>query len=135
MQVREHEVRVAPHSVRRTVVDEPQAAALQEEGAGGDQDQGAVLDVEGLEGEATDRQRFAPLLPRGSNSRRFAAPLCSSQAFKITKAAAVTLQATMRRVVQQAKFRVALKESQEEKKLENQLVALQKKLAQEEERR
>ncbi|GMH97992.1 hypothetical protein TrST_g1244 [Triparma strigata] len=34
-----------------------------------------------------------------------------------------------------AKFRVALKESQEEKKLENQLVALQKKLAQEEERR
>lgn len=41
----------------------------------------------------------------------------------------------MRRVVQQAKFRVALKESQEEKKLENQLVALQKKLAQEEERR
>ncbi|GMH94986.1 hypothetical protein TL16_g13051 [Triparma laevis f. inornata] len=57
------------------------------------------------------------------------------RAFKVSRTAAVALQATMRRVVQQAKFKIALKESKEEKKLENQLIALQKKLAQEEEKR
>ena len=84
------------------------------------------------------------------------------RAYRLAKDAAVRIQATSRRVAQQLKFKIALKEAQEEKKvgfervcesqsvipvtpltrlslcssqLENQLATLQKKLAMEEEKR